>query len=85
LRRFCFDIIKIDGQFSRNVDTDPDNQVLCAALISLGRHFDMIVVAEAVETDAEAAWLASAGVDCLQGYYFAVPSITPPWKHAAKT
>ena len=45
----------------------------------------MIVVAEAVETEAEVAWLASAGVDCLQGYYFAVPSITPPWKHAAKT
>lgn len=84
LRRFCFDIIKIDGQFSRNVDTDPDNQVLCAALISLGRHFDMIVVAEAVETEQEAAWLVSAGVDCLQGYYFAAPSITPPWKDPSK-
>lgn len=84
LRRFCFDILKIDGQFSRNVDSDPDNQVLCAALISLGRHFDMIVVAESVETEAEAAWLAKAGVDCLQGYYFAVPSITPPWHKPAK-
>jgi EAL domain-containing protein (putative c-di-GMP-specific phosphodiesterase class I) len=84
LRRFCFDILKIDGQFSRNVDSDPDNQVLCAALISLGRHFDMIVVAESVETEAEAAWLANAGVDCLQGYYFAVPSITPPWHKPAK-
>ena len=79
LRHFCFDILKIDGQFSRNVDTDPDNQVLCAALLSLGRHFDMIVVAEAVETAPEAAWLARAGVDCLQGYFFAVPTITPPW------
>jgi EAL domain-containing protein (putative c-di-GMP-specific phosphodiesterase class I) len=82
LRRFCFDILKIDGQFSRNVDTDPDNQVLCAALISLGRHFDMIIVAEAVETAGEAAWLAKAGLHCLQGYFFAVPSITPPWAHA---
>jgi len=79
LRHFCFDILKIDGQFSRDIDTDPDNQVLCAALISLGRHFDMIVVAEAVETAGEAAWLATAGLDCLQGYFFAVPTITPPW------
>lgn len=84
LRHFCFDILKIDGQFSRNVDTDPDNQVLCAALISLGRHFDMIVVAEAVETAGEAAWLATAGLDCLQGYFFAVPTITPPWVNATR-
>lgn len=84
LRRFCFDILKIDGQFSRKVDHDADNQVLCAALISLGRHFDMILVAEAVETAEEAAWLAAAGIDCLQGYYFAAPSITPPWRKSAK-
>ncbi|MEY3003326.1 MAG: hypothetical protein RLZZ491_502 [Pseudomonadota bacterium] len=83
LRHFCFDVLKIDGQFSRDVDTDPDNQVLCAALISLGRHFDMIIVAEAVETPGEAAWLAGAGVDCLQGHHFAVPSITPPWERQA--
>jgi len=79
LRHFCFDILKIDGQFTRNVDVDADNQVLNEALISLARHFDMVVVSEAVETEAEAAWLASAGVDCLQGYYFAVPTMTPPW------
>lgn len=79
LRHFCFDVLKIDGQFARNVDTDPDNQVLCEALISLGRHFDMIVVSEAVETAGEAAWLTAAGVDCMQGYHFGAPSMTPPW------
>ncbi|MCU4652553.1 EAL domain-containing protein [Roseibacterium sp. SDUM158016] len=79
LKTFCFDILKIDGQFTRSVDSDPDNQVLTEALISLGRHFDMLVVSEAVETRAEADWLVAAGVDCLQGYYYAAPSITPPW------
>ncbi len=83
LRHFCFDILKIDGQFARNVDLDADNQVLNEALISLARHFDMLVVSEAVETQAEAAWLAAAGVDCLQGYYFAAPTMTPPWQKAA--
>jgi EAL domain-containing protein (putative c-di-GMP-specific phosphodiesterase class I) len=80
LRHFCFDILKIDGQFARNVDHDADNQVLNEALISLGRHFDMLVVSEAVETREEAVWLAAAGVDCLQGYYYAAPSMTPPWR-----
>ncbi|MEM7723235.1 MAG: EAL domain-containing protein [Pseudomonadota bacterium] len=80
LRHFCFDILKIDGQFARNVNVDADNQVLNEALIALARHFDMLVVSEAVETEAEAAWLTAAGVDCLQGYYFAVPTMSPPWK-----
>jgi EAL domain-containing protein (putative c-di-GMP-specific phosphodiesterase class I) len=84
LRHFCFDILKIDGQFARNVDTDADNQVLNEALISLARHFDMVVVSEAVETRAEAAWLAAAGVDCLQGYFYAAPTMTPPWAADAR-
>jgi EAL domain-containing protein (putative c-di-GMP-specific phosphodiesterase class I) len=83
LRHFCFDILKIDGQFARNVDSDPDNQVLSEALISLARHFDMLVVAESVETAQEAAWLAAAGADCLQGYYFGAPTMTPAWQTAA--
>ncbi|MCS6626673.1 EAL domain-containing protein [Roseibacterium beibuensis] len=80
LKQFCFDILKIDGQFTRHIDRDADNQVLTEALISLGRHFDMLVVSESVETEAEAAWLAKAGVDCLQGYYYGAPSLTPPWR-----
>ena len=83
LKHFCFDILKIDGQFARSVDDDPDNQVVTEALISLGRHFDMLVVAESVETEAEAKWLAQAGVDCMQGYFFAVPSLKPPWETPA--
>lgn len=74
-KTFFFDILKIDGQFSRNVADDVDNQVLTEALISLARHFDMMVVAEAVETAAEAQWLIGAGVDCLQGYHFGAPKL----------
>ena len=77
-KTFYFDILKIDGQFSRNVAEDPDNQVLTEALISLARHFDMLVVSESVETAAEAQWLAQARVDCLQGYYFGAPTMKQP-------
>ena len=24
--------------------------------------------------------LAGIGIDCMQGYYFGAPSVTPPWK-----
>jgi EAL domain-containing protein (putative c-di-GMP-specific phosphodiesterase class I) len=80
LRDFYFDIIKIDGQFIRGIATNPDNQVLTSALLSIADQFDMLTVAESVETAQDAAYLASIGIDCLQGYYFGAPTIKPPWE-----
>ena len=79
LRDFNFDIVKIDEQFVRNVATDPDNQVLIQALISIAEHFGMHTVAEAVENIIDSNWLAAHGIDCLQGYYWGAPTMTPPW------
>ena len=80
LREFSFDMIKIDGQFIRNIAQYPDNQVLARALQSIAHHFDMFTVAESVETAEDAAFLIEMGVDCMQGYYFGAPTIAPPWK-----
>ena len=79
-RDFFFDIVKIDGQFCRNVASNPDNQVLTRALTSIGQHFDMLVVAESVENQTDANWLAANGVHCLQGYLFGAPLIQPDWQ-----
>ncbi|MDB6176771.1 EAL domain-containing protein [Paracoccus sp. Z330] len=80
LRDFCFDMIKIDGQFIREIAEHPDNQVLTRALMSIAHHFDMFTVAESVETADDASFLIDNGIDCLQGYYFGAPTIAPPWK-----
>lgn len=79
---FQFDIIKIDGQFIRGIHADPDNQVLTQALASIGRHFDMVVVAEQVEDVEDAEWLRGKGIDCLQGYLFGSPTVKPDWLKA---
>jgi len=79
LKDFYFDILKIDGQFIRGVARDPDNQVLTAALLSIGQQFDMVTVAESVEKPEDAAYLTALGIDCLQGYYFGAPTVHPPW------
>jgi EAL domain-containing protein (putative c-di-GMP-specific phosphodiesterase class I) len=76
---FQFDIVKIDGQFIRGIHADPDNQVLTQALATIGRHFDMVVVAEQVEDVADAEWLRAKGIDCLQGYLFGAPTVKPDW------
>lgn len=79
LKEFYFDILKIDGSFIRDCDTDPDNQCLLEALITIGRQFDMFTVAESVETKEEAQFLANAGIDCMQGYYYGAPETRPAW------
>ncbi len=79
LKDFYFDVVKIDGSFIRNIDSDANNQVLAAALVSIGRHFDMITVAEAVETATESDYLRSIGFDCLQGYFHGMPTTMPAW------
>lgn len=72
-----FDFLKIDGQVIRGVATSADNRVLTKAILSIAREFRMLTVAESVETAPEADWLARAGVDCLQGYHFGIPTRTP--------
>ena len=76
---FFFDVLKIDGQFIKSIDTDPDNQALVKAMIGIAKHFDMLTAAEFVETRAEAETLIALGTDCLQGYFFSAPSTRPRW------
>lgn len=77
---FFFDAAKIDGQFVRGVHKNHDQQSLVRALVAIAREFDMFTIAESVESEADAAFLVSEGVDCLQGYLYGAPQVRPPWK-----
>ncbi len=78
-KEFCFDVIKIDGQFIQGIANDPDNRAMTAALVGIAKHFDMLTVAEFVESQEDADVLVSLGVDCLQGYHFAAATTRPAW------
>ncbi len=80
LKNFYFDIVKIDGQFIRKIHDDPDNQVLTRALVGIAEQFEMFTVAESIETIDEVRFLESIGIDCMQGYYFGAPTVSPPWR-----
>jgi EAL domain-containing protein (putative c-di-GMP-specific phosphodiesterase class I) len=84
LRDFSFDILKIDGSLIKNIHKNPDSQVLAGALVSLAQHFEMYTVAEHVESEADVDILIAAGIDCLQGYYFGVPTVRPLWLQDAE-
>lgn len=84
LREFFFDIIKIDGEFTRGIARSPDNQALVRALMSVGKHFEMLTVAESVETPEDAAFLQAEGIGCMQGYLFGAPTVRPIWNEKAE-
>lgn len=79
LKDFYFDILKIDMQFCHGIADDRDAQVLTQAMIHIGRHFDMLVVAEGVERAQDVEVLMQMGADCLQGFYFSAPQVRPNW------
>ncbi|HVB52984.1 MAG TPA: EAL domain-containing protein [Candidatus Acidoferrales bacterium] len=73
LRRFPFDILKIDRSFVSGIGTGEEDSAIVAATISLGRALGLKTVAEGVETEAQAAFLVRNGCDELQGYLFGRP------------
>jgi len=67
--------IKIDMSIVRNVDCEPRKQRLVDLLCKFGEATDALVIAEGVETQAEAETLVECGSHLLQGYYFGRPSL----------
>ena len=50
-RDFRFDMVKIDGSFIAGVAAARDAQVLVECLMAVAKHFEMVTVAERVETE----------------------------------
>ncbi len=84
LSEFRFEIAKLDGRFVRGMEKDPSHQQILRAAIAMAREFGMFLVAEAVETPAEANWLRDEGVGCLQGYLFGAPEVAPDFSRFRK-
>jgi diguanylate cyclase (GGDEF)-like protein len=83
LKQLAIDIVKIDGQFVKDVATSADNQLFVRTLMSLARGFGLKAVAECVETVADAEELERYDVDYLQGYLFGRPSLERSWTTTA--
>ena len=81
LKHFPADTLKIDRSFITDVLTDPDDAAITCAVIALGKALGISVVAEGVETEAQAAYLAQSGCQLIQGYFVGQPM--PPEEFAA--
>jgi EAL domain-containing protein (putative c-di-GMP-specific phosphodiesterase class I) len=78
LRRFDFDMVKIDGAFVQNLARSPDDRFFVRTLVDLARHVGLPVVAEWVEDAETAKILTEWGVEYLQGDYFAPAAVPEP-------
>jgi diguanylate cyclase (GGDEF)-like protein/PAS domain S-box-containing protein len=73
LKQFPVDSIKIDRSFVSDLVADTGDAAIVKAVLGLGQSLGIRVVAEGVETAAQAAFLREHGCDLGQGYHFGRP------------
>jgi EAL domain-containing protein (putative c-di-GMP-specific phosphodiesterase class I) len=74
LKRFPFDIVKVDRSFVRGLGEDSGDSAIVGAVLGMARALGMEVVAEGIETEEQLACLTELGAQYGQGFYFAKPA-----------
>jgi diguanylate cyclase len=73
LKRFPFDVLKIDRSFITGLPTDSDDVALVKTILAMAHALDLQVVAEGVESREQLDFIGAHGCDYAQGYLFAKP------------
>lgn len=73
IKQFPIDRLKIDQCFVRNMVEDPSDHAIVRTVANLGHSLGLTVVAEGVETEAQATLLKIDGCDVMQGYLYGRP------------
>ena len=73
LRDLDFDTLKLDPQLVSRLPGSPRDAAMARSIIELCGHFDVLVVAEGVATQAQAEWLKANGCPFIQGPWVAQP------------
>lgn len=69
------DILKLDMDLVRGIDSDRPRQAIVRGVLAIGRELGIDILAEGIETAAERDFLHQAGVDLMQGYLFCRPAL----------
>lgn len=68
------DIIKLDIDLTRDIDTDRRKRALAAALVTFANELEISIVAEGIETASQLSELRALGVANGQGYFLRRPA-----------
>ncbi|KTC32596.1 diguanylate cyclase, partial [Pseudomonas sp. ABAC21] len=73
LRDLAFDTLKLDPQLVARLPESARDAAMARSIIELCAHFDVLVVAEGVDTQAQADWLKANGCRFIQGAWASKP------------
>ncbi len=73
LRQFTVDRLKIDRSFVRDLPGNNDAEAIAAAIVAMGLSLGLRIIAEGVETEAQAEFLQRISCKEGQGYLYAWP------------
>jgi len=79
LKRLPLFELKIDKSFVQDTPDDPSDTAIVQSILSVASHLNLRVVAEGVETRAQADFLLQNQCECLQGYLFGRPEPLAVW------
>lgn len=65
--------IKLDRSYVRGAAEDASKREMCRVVADLARRFEIMSVAEGVETEADLEVIVDTGYDLVQGFFFAKP------------
>lgn len=79
LKRMPLFELKIDKSFVQDTPADPSDTAIVQTILAVARNLGLRVVAEGVETQAQADFLTTCQCDVLQGYLFGRPEPLAGW------
>ena len=82
LKRMPLDQLKIDQSFVRDMLDDASSETIVRAILGMSSSLGLEVVAEGVETEAQAAFLKAQGCTGFQGYLYGRPLPVEEWPTA---
>lgn len=74
LKKMPIDILKIDKSFlDINIDMDIRDEIVIRDVVDMGKHLELQIIVEGVETQEQSDFLEMLGCDIAQGYYYGKP------------
>jgi EAL domain-containing protein (putative c-di-GMP-specific phosphodiesterase class I) len=82
LQKLPLEQLKIDQSFVKNMTSNKQDSAIVRTILALGKHLDLNIIAEGVETEVQHGYLTNFGCLVFQGYLFGKPMSADSFKQS---